>query len=225
VNVAYSSSVTVQGSSVTSIQSAGFGVATGRVTAAVALYRTPAITAITVAIGTGLNAANVPQGVVGTLVANTTISGGGVITELYQVVNPDGGTQKVSASWTTASSVELAAVVATGTQQLVSGNNATAFATSVNVTVQSNVGDMTVTAIGTGSPDINATSNRTRRTIGWGSMDTGPGTAGPITHTWTDASEQLNVAGANFVQWQDPAAGSSPALVLKTVPRQLRVDD
>lgn len=125
---------------------------------------------------------------------------------------PASGSQTATVAWTNnISNPVMAALTAFGVNQSTPLNGGT-FSTSGGtttgaVTVTSPAGDLTTTIAynGTATPP---TSSQTRRWLeGFiGAGDTGPGTANP-THTWTSASTDWAVSGANFV-----AAGGGAAV-------------
>lgn len=121
----------------------------------------------------------------------------------YAAIAPPSGSVTATATWTTARSVSLGVIVANGVHQTIGMNNGTSATGSSphSTDVTSNAGDLTVTVNANGLASSDQTTNQTKRITSFFCIDTGPGTAGPITHTWTKtgATASLNV-GANFVQ-------------------------
>jgi hypothetical protein len=192
--VAYDNTVTVHGSSVTTLTTAGFVIAGTNRAAVVGIYSSAAITSITTSVG----------GVSGALVTGTAFAVSGMGTVLYGVIAPPTGSQTATANWTGSVIAALGVETAQGVNQatpLTNGTGATqAFGLTVSKAVTSAAGDLTATQVGTGSPVTTATSNQTKKTSDYGSMDVGPGTAGPITHTWTVAANQaITISCANFL--------------------------
>jgi hypothetical protein len=132
---------------------------------------------------------------------------------LFSVIAPPTGSQTATASWTTASNATLNIVTASGVDQTTPVNNATdAAATSADATanIPSNAGDLTVAAVrDVGSVAFTASTQTERWSASINTLrangSTGPGTAGPITHAWTNTSVAWRLHGANFV-----VAGAAP---------------
>jgi hypothetical protein len=129
---------------------------------------------------------------------------------LFSVAAPSSGVQTVSASWSgITESVYLGAVATSGVDQSTPANNG-GFASgrfdSPTINAASNSGDLTVSLQ---SGDDNTVRTPTTQTLLWNragvatnynaSMDRGPGTAGPITHTWSSSLDWL-LSAANFKQ-------------------------
>lgn len=154
-------------------------------------------------------------GIAGTLVPGTdTGSSASIRTQTWSV--PTGsltGAQTVSVTWSAIGSLGGVAVSASGVNQTTPMNNGTLYAAnndadgngSVNVT--SNSGDLTTSVTLMGGATI-PTTNQTS-IAGWSGQpngtDRGPGTTGPITHTWTTnvAATDIAISGANFVASQN----------------------
>ena len=135
--------------------------------------------------------------------------------KIFKVTNPASGTQSASVTWQTAATACVTVITVSGASDINNGTyneNASGNNTSLNIT--SNAGDLTASFSANGNADMVASSNQTQRISGTEvGADTGPGTAGPITHTWTHTGNSaVNACGANFV-----AASSTPTLSAATV--------
>jgi hypothetical protein len=194
-SVAYDNSQGVNGNSVTTLTTASFTVGSGQnMAAAIGFFRYNAVTAITMSLG----------GVAATELASShAINGGnGEEASFWSVIAPPSGSQTATASWTTAAFASLVPVTASGVDQTNPLNNGTVVnsgSSPISIVINSNNGDLTVSQVGTTGPSTTTTSNQTKRFSGYGSVDTGTGAAGPITHTWTGADVTV-LAGANLQQ-------------------------
>lgn len=173
------------------------------------------ITTTSFAIGAGSDRAAIV--VLSTLVAPGTISAlslGGVngtfmrtgndgtwFHSLYKVLNPPSGSQTGTATWANSTSGVLTIITATGASDVNNDNYAQAGADNVSINISSNSGDLTATFSGDGNTGTTHSTNQTQHTSGeLVAADTGPGTAGPITHTWTHTGAfSCNAIGANFI--------------------------
>lgn len=122
--------------------------------------------------------------------------------KIFAVANPSSGTQSASVTWTNSVTAFVTVITATGASGINNGvynENLAGNNTSLNIT--SNSGDLTASFSGNGNTDLVASSNLTQRISGTEvGADTGPGTAGPITHTWTHTgNSEVAACGANFV--------------------------
>src|SRR6266487_3855693 len=133
---------------------------------------------------------------------------GGLITLIFQVINPPSGAQTATVSWTTSMGADVGVITVSGADQTTPCTNGRFAASnstpgpSTSVTIASNAGDLTASVGFTGG---NWVAPFTDQTLKWGidpsaaGGDIGPGT-GATTHTWTDQFyfQIHTVSGANF---------------------------
>lgn len=165
------------------------------------------VTGITVTVG-GASA----SAVAGT---NSTAAGGtAFMVAGFVLANPSTGVQAVAISWTNAATATCGAVSVSGADQATPGNNGTfAVATSgvPTVAITSNSGDLTFAFLalesGAAATGVTQTAQwNIRQNFAIGTAgDTGPGTAGPITHAYATTGSEWEYGGFNFKQ----AAGAT----------------
>jgi hypothetical protein len=159
-------------------------------------------------------------GVSGSAIASATGNDGTWWHVLYAFANPASGSQTVTFTWANASSAVVTGITAAGVGSVNGGVYGQAAANNVSINVASSAGDLTVSFSGDGNTGTTHSTNQTIRVssqlIG---ADTGPGTAGPITHTWTHTGAfACNAVGANFV-----ASGGAAAVQRKNALLRLGV--
>lgn len=157
---------------------------------------------------------------------------------IFGLANPNSGAGKtVAFSWTNVDRAIAGAITASGVDQTTPLNNGTnavvaGSTASISVNVTSNSGDLTMTvpanASGLNFFSTNQGSmlwNSSNGGFIGGGGDKGPGTAGPITHTWTygdggtgTANGYGTVSGVNFKQ----ASGSGSLMGQRTFRRRAR---
>lgn len=121
---------------------------------------------------------------------------------IYRALAPPVGSATATATWTTARSVSLGVVVAYNVDQSSGMNGGTSGTGSSphSLNVTSNAGDLTASVNANGLTSSDQTSNQTKRVTSFVCIDTGPGTAGPITHTWTKSGATASlIVAANFI--------------------------
>jgi hypothetical protein len=137
----------------------------------------------------------------GTAVASASGDGPTWWFAVYKVLNPAAGTQSASVTWTNSLTGIVSVITVTGASDINGGAYSEAAANNHSLNISSNAGDLTASFSANGTTDTVYSTNQTLRLSGIETGgDTGPGTAGPITHTWTHTGEtDVNGAGANFV--------------------------
>lgn len=207
--VTYDASVTTTDFGVTTITTSAFTVGSGSNRYGIACLST--------LVAPGAITTATMGGVSGSAVASASGNDGTWWHTIYSFANPASGSQTVTFTWANASSAVVSGITATGVGSVNGGVYGQAAANNVSINVASSNGDLTASFSGDGNT---GTTHSTNQTIRISSQiiagDTGPGTAGPITHTWTHTGAfACNAVGANFV-----AAGDSSAVLRKnSLPR------
>lgn len=192
--VAYDNSVTASDFSVTSITTGSFTISGSNRAAFVCLGWFSTVSSVTGSVG----------GASFSAISGATATDGTAVITAYYSIAPATGSQTGTASWTTASSVALCVITATGVDQTTPVNGGVGvnggFTTSVGSSITSTSGDLTVSGSFQDSGDTTQTTNQTARgTAQWCKVDTGPGT-GTVTHTWSHVgSTNFIFAGANLL--------------------------
>jgi hypothetical protein len=140
-------------------------------------------------------------GVSGSAVASASGNDGTWWHTIYAFANPASGNQTVTFTWANASSAVVSGITASGVGSVNGGVYGQAAANNVSINIASSAGDLTASFSGDGNTGTTHSTNQTIRIASEIiAADTGPGTAGPITHTWTHTGAfACNAVGANFV--------------------------
>lgn len=199
----YDNGIAIDGSSVTSLTTGAFTISSSANRAyLLGCYFTDGADTTHSAISCG--------GVTGVSELDTTFQYSAYRTRVWSGVAPASGSQTATVTFsTTLDFVSISAITATGIDQATptSGAGFNEGASPVSQSVTSSSGDLTCSYCSDERFDGGQTTNRTKRTTGYGCWDTGPGT-GTTIHTWTHAAGYEWVVGINLKA--ATASGSIP---------------